>query len=483
MGAPVYTWTTGIIAAGYYILVILTIVILVFRKRETASIYGWCLAIIFLPGLGILCFFLFGLQRIPRRLKKKVVHKSDFQDRFPGEERFHRPAEAIEDGEKDPWKGLYRLGERLGSGPVREGNEVALLRSGEETFAHIFEAIEQAEHHVHIQKYIFRQDHLGTRLMKLLARRASEGVEVRLIVDAIGSIGAWRHLDALKKSGGKGAVFLPLLPIPINISPNLRNHRKIVICDGRIGFMGGMNVGEEYLGRRKRNIEWCDAHLMLRGPAVLDLQRVFAEDWDYATEELLAGDKYFPHLEPRGDTALQIVPSGPDQDVNAARQIYMAAINQSRKRILLASPYVVPDQSLRDAIINAALRGIEVILLTQKSPPDHWLPYWSSRYYWQDLLESGVRIYQFQPGMMHAKVMVVDGIWASVGSVNFDMRSLRLNFEVSGITADKDFVSQVEEAFETHLSRSWETEIDAFQARSRVHRVCEAFAHLFAPLL
>jgi len=384
---------------------------------------------------------------------------------------------------ENPWASLSGVATALGSAPMRTGNRVELLTSGEETFQRIFDAVARARHHVHIEKYTFRSDKLGGRLLDLLTARAREGIQVRLIVDAVGSFGIWRLIRRLKAAGGAGVVFLPILPIPKYLTPNLRNHRKIVVIDGSTGFMGGINVGEEYLGRRRAHWEWLDAHLVIEGPSVLDLQRVFVEDWDFSTGAFLDDQAYFPPTGPAGGTCLQVVPSGPDQETTASRQIYLCAINQSRGSLLLASPYIVPDPSLRDALVNAALRGVAVDLLTQKSPPDHWLPYWSARYYWEELLESGVRIHQYTPGMMHAKVVAADGAWASVGSANLDSRSLRLNFEVNGVSTDPAFVARVEAAFHAEIARSREIRLDEFRRRGRLERAGESFAHLFAPLL
>jgi len=476
-------WTTGLIVLGYDLLVILTIVILVFRRRETASIFSWSLAILFMPGLGLILFYLFGLRRFPRRLKKKILHKTGFERRFPGRPSSFKDSANDQEVKRDPWAGIHRVGEMLGASPVRYGNRIEMLTSGEETFNAIFSAIEAATHHVHVQKYIFRRDRLGLALMNLLIEKARQGVEVRLIVDAVGSFGIWRLLRALKNEGGQGAIFLPLLPFPKRMMPNLRNHRKIVVCDGKTGFMGGINVGEEYLGKSRTDLTWLDAHLVIQGPAVLDLQRVFIEDWDLATSQLLSDAVYFPAHPDSGEHSLQILPSGPDQEVNAARQVFLAAINQSHEELLLASPYVVPDISLRDALINAGLRGVRVVLLTQRTPPDHWLPYWSSRYHWKSLLEAGVTIHSYQPGMMHAKILVADQAWASVGSANFDTRSLQLNFEVSGITRDPDLVKKIRESFLLNLRQSPAIDMTKFTSRPWKSRACEGFAHLFSPLL
>ncbi|MEM7233344.1 MAG: phospholipase D-like domain-containing protein, partial [Planctomycetota bacterium] len=283
--------------------------------------------------------------------------------------------------------------------------------------------------------------------------------------------------------GGESAVFMPLLPLRKRFAPNLRNHRKLVVCDGSVGFFGGLNIGEEYLGRRSKRPHWCDAHMKVEGPAVSDLQRVFIEDWDFATERLLSEREYAPNVEPAGDAALQVVSGGPDRETNPIYQIYFTAMSLARKRLLIVSPYVVPTQGIRDAILSAALRGVEVTILTQAPPPDHWVPYWAAAYLWEDFLEAGVRIFRYRSGMMHAKVILVDGAWASVGSANLDYRSLTTNFELIGVVDGEAEVAKIEERFRQELEESDELNLEEFCERSRWQRAAEVGAHLLGPLL
>lgn len=451
------------------------------RKREPSAALGWSLAIVLVPLLGSLLFLCFGLTRLPRRLRRKVEHRAGFDDLR--EAHASATADAARAEIPAPWARAAPMLERLGEPAVRTGNAFDLLPQGMAAFERIFEAIEGAQHHVHIEMYIFRNDALGRRLMDLLVRKAEAGVEVRLLLDYVGTLARWTLLRRLRRAGGQGAVFLPLWAIGKRFAPNLRNHRKIVVCDGRVGFFGGLNVGEEYIGRKRLYREWCDAHVELRGPAVADIQLVFAEDWDFASKDLLEGEAYFPRLEAAGEAPVQIVSGGPDRDVNPIREAYFFAIMNARESLCIASPYIVPDLALRDALKTAARSGVEVVLLTQSWPPDNYLAEFCGSYWFEELLRAGVRIHRYEPGMMHAKLVVADDVVAAVGSANLDNRSLVLNFELIGVFAGKPEVAQLAGRFDEMLAQSRALELDTFRARSRWRKAVEGLARLLGPLL
>lgn len=465
----------------YVVLTVGMVLLVLARKREPSAALGWSLAIVLLPLLGSLLFLCLGLTRLPRRLRRKVVHRAGFSD--------HRSAHAEPQPDDAtvqvgaPWARAVPMLVALGEPPVRAGNAVSLLPQGEAAFERILAAIEAARHHVHIEMYIFRNDELGRRFLKLLVHKAQAGVEVRLLLDYVGTLARWTLLRRLRRAGGQGAVFLPLWAIGKRFAPNLRNHRKIVVCDGRVGFFGGLNVGEEYTGRKKAGRTWCDAHVEVRGPAVGDLQTVFEEDWDFATGQLLEGACYFPDMEAAGEATVQIISGGPDRDVNPVREAWLFAIMRARKRLCIASPYVIPDLAFRDGLKTAARSGVEVVVVTQSWPPDNYLAELCGCYWFEEMLEAGVRIFRYAPGMMHAKLVVADGVVAAVGSANLDNRSLALNFELAGLFAGPAEVAAVAAHFDDMLAQSREIELEAFRARSRLRRGAESLARLLAPLL
>ncbi|MGQ9588753.1 MAG: cardiolipin synthase [Planctomycetota bacterium] len=467
---------------GYAAAVVVLLVTVFYRKREPAEKLAWSLAIVFLPFLGALLFVVFGLASVPRRVRRRVERVGGFRASVS-----FRPGAAAGGAVGYPegtWRGILgKALEAMGEGPRREGNATKLYTRGLPVATDVEKAVEAAKHHVHIEFYIFRDDRLGRRFVDLLIRKLGEGVQVRVIVDGIGSYAGWKLLKKLRAAGGKAASFRPLFSVE-HLSPNFRNHRKIVISDGRVAFFGGMNVGEEYLGREGAvRCEWYDLHMRVEGPAVWDLQRIFLEDWSFATREHLDDPAFSPELEAAGDSPVQIIAGGPDVDVNPIRFACLRAFSQARRRLLVASPYIVPDMSLRDALAAAALSGVEVDIVTQGYPPDHVLPYACTLYFAEELLESGVRFHSYRPGMMHAKAISVDGEWAMVGTANLDNRSMFLNFEQMAILDGPRDVEAIDEQFRRLIQASDPIRLEGLRSRSAFERFFVASAHLLAPLL
>jgi cardiolipin synthase len=298
-----------------------------------------------------------------------------------------------------------------------------------------------------------------------------------------------RRLQELVAAGGKAFPFMPVSLLRRRMQVNLRNHRKIMVVDGQVGFVGGLNIGDEYLGLVPRFGFWRDTHLRIRGPAVADLQRVFAEDWDFASGETLAqpndgeADRLYFQPQPAGGPyAAQIVESGPDRDNKGIREIYFAAVLKARKRVWIASPYYVPDPGLRDALRLAGHLGLDVRFLGQHHP-DKWLPLYAARYYWNEVLASGVKVYQYTKGMLHSKVVLVDSEWASVGTANFDNRSLHLNFEVNCLMYSTEATAALEAAFERDLEDSIRLDRHVYCRRPFAARLLENASRLFSPVL
>jgi cardiolipin synthase len=427
---------------------------------------------VFLPVLGIVLLVLFGRERLPRRVKRKGRHADGLRLRPRAEERRAKR-----------WSDVEHAACALGETPARPGNAVTLLPDGKAAFAAIRQAVEEARRHIHVEEYIFRNDRLGGDLLRLLIEKARAGVRVRVLVDAIGTTGARRLIRELARAGGRGAVSMPISPFARLFAPNHRNHRKIIVCDGRVGFLGGMNVGDEYFGLGFRSRHWADLHLRIEGPAVLDLQEVFVQDWDFATDETPDEGDAFPEVGRAGDAWVQIVASGPDEPVNSTREVIFTALARASRRILISSPYLVPDAGLRDALRNAALRGVEVVLLTQGRPPENWLTYLCSRFYWDRWLALGIRIFEYQRGILHSKAVVVDDDWATIGSANVDNRSLQINFEVQALLDQPETVGPVYRHFEAELACSREVTAEEFDRRRLGVRVVESVVRLLAPLL
>jgi cardiolipin synthase len=450
-------------------------------KKESTSAIAWCLVVFLMPILGAFLFWVFGFNAIVRPLRRKRRHRSGYRKAHPP------PTEEARRGESGEMprhsRGLAELALRLDAFPVTHGNRVVLFADTQQAYEDLLAVVGAARSHVHLEFFIFRSDPTGQRLLELLTRKAREGVQVRLLYDSMGSRKlSGRALRPLQEAGGKVAPFLPLNPLRSRFQVNLRNHRKIVVIDGRVGYTGGMNIGDEYLGKSAYFGYWRDEFLRVEGPAVSGLQRVFTEDWDFAVQEPLTGDSYFPKPERPGEAVAQVIESGPDQEVNAIREVYFAAILCADKRLWIASPYFVPDAALGDALRLARFRGVDVRLVTLQRP-DHYVSFYAGRYYFADVMAVGMKIYQYGRGMMHSKMVLIDDDWALVGSPNLDNRSLHLNFEAACLFYSPEEVAAVERRFEELLKDSTEVEPEAFGRRPFLTRLTENACRLFSPIL
>jgi cardiolipin synthase len=466
---------TGALALLNIALVAGTIVWILTVKREPTSAIAWCLLVLFLPVVGAGLFVLLGYQSVHLPLRRKRRHAAEFRDR----PRAPKPAAAA-----GGYEGLAGLAHRLGAEPMTEGNAVELYHDGAAAYDAMLAAIRSAERHIHMQFFITRSDESGVRFMTALAERARAGVEVRFLFDAVGS---WRlHtrvLNILTEAGGKAVPYLTLLnPLRRRIQINLRNHRKLVIVDGRVGFTGGLNIGDEYLGRSKFFGQWRDTFVRVEGPAVADLQRVFAEDWDFSADEDLSADEYFPPPCQAGPARVQVAAAGPDQDIKTIREVYLAAVMRAHRRVWVATPYFVPDAGLFDAVCLAARMGCDVRVLCPFRP-DKWLPHLAGRYNWIELLRAGGKVYQYTAGFLHAKVLLVDDVWSSVGTANLDNRSLHLNFEVTCLIESKDVQKELERQFLKDLEVSIRLDPEVYAHRPFVAKMAENACRLLSPVL
>ena len=476
-------WPHSLIALLEIVLILAVIPWILMTKKDATAAVAWCLVVILVPFVGVLLFWVFGYTFVYRPLNRRRRHRRLFRTIHPPQTREAAHGAGRESKPDSAWNDLGQMALKVNAFPISDGNAVTLYHDTQQTFDGLLEAIRTARHHVHLEFFIVHADDTGKQLLDLLAQKAREGVEVRLLVDAVGSLHLKRRaLRPLKAAGGKVCAFLPLNPIQSRIRINLRNHRKIIVVDGRVGFTGGMNIGDEYLGKNAWFGYWRDSFLRLEGPAVAGLQRIFAEDWDFTCREPLNSKAYFPELPSAGEAVVQVVESGPDQQINTIREIYFAAILSARERLWIASPYFVPDNGLLDALRLARYRGVDVRLLTIHRP-DHYVSFYASRYYLTDMLAVGVKVYQYKKGMMHSKLMMVDGQWAMVGSANLDNRSLRLNFEAGCILHTPELVAELEAAYRRDLEESILLDAKTFAKRSFAARLVENACRLLSPAL
>jgi len=457
-----------------------SIVWILSSKKDSTLAVAWCLFVILLPFIGSILFFVIGYTGIRRSKQLTRLRASPYRSHRAAGQAPQRPA--TED--RDPWSDLAWLSTQLGAQPEVPGNRVDLYHEAEPAYAEMIQAIREARHHIHLEMFIYRSDESGYRFAEALAERARAGVHVRFLFDAVGSWRLQRRLLHQMRDAGISVVpFWSLLdPLRRRFQINHRNHRKLLVVDGGVGFTGGLNVGDEYLGKYAFFGPWRDSFLCMRGPGVLGLQRVFAEDWAFATGESLTDAAYFPNLPAMGGVPVQVAASEPDQEAQTIREIYLAALMRARKRVWIATPYFVPDAGLFDILCLTARSGRDVRLLCPFRP-DKWLPFLAARYYWTDLLKSGCKIYQYTGGFLHAKVLLVDDEWTSLGTSNFDNRSLYLNFEVTCIMRSREIAADIERRFHTDFAQCILVNPEEFANRSFIARILENGCRLFSPVL
>jgi cardiolipin synthase len=375
-----------------------------------------------------------------------------------------------------------RLHENLALLPLTRHNSVDLLIDGNATFDAIFDAINRAKNYILVEFYIIRADGLGNRLKDALIAKVAEGVEVFVLYDGVGSIGLPQsYIDELNSAGVKTAEFNTTRGPGNRFRLNFRNHRKIVVVDGREAFIGGHNVGDEYLGKNPKLSPWRDTHVRIRGPVVLEAQLTFVEDWHWATREPPLSLNWIPEKTPHKHCIALCLPTGPADQLESATLFFLNAINSATQRIWIVSPYFVPDEQLVSALQLAALRGVDVRILIPERP-DHLLVYLSSFSYLKEAEKAGIKIYRYQPGFLHQKVMLVDHHTATVGTANFDNRSMRLNFEVTVMIVNEDFARQVEEMLSADFSVSHQISPADFDNRSFLFCFAVHAARLLAPV-
>ncbi|AOJ01568.1 MULTISPECIES: cardiolipin synthase [Burkholderia] len=371
---------------------------------------------------------------------------------------------------------------RLVGMPFVAGNTVRTLVNGDATFSAILAAIDAAHSYVIVQFFIVRDDALGAMLRDTLIARAQAGVRCYLLYDSIGSFDLpSSYVHALREGGVEVHPFATNKQFVNRFQLNFRNHRKIVVVDGERAFVGGHNVGVEYLGGNPRLTPWRDTHIEVRGPAVANIQYVFAEDWHWATQSL-PPQALPPAPVPDADMHCLVVPMGPADKQETGSLFFAEAINAARERVWITTPYLVPDEAVISALKLAVMRGVDVRVLIP-SRRDHYVVFEASKLYARDLVDAGVRIFRYRPGFLHQKVVLIDRAAAAVGSANLDNRSFRLNFEIMVLTVDEGFATEVEAMLERDFNDAFEVDLSEYRRSPAWRRVAMHIARLFAPIL
>lgn len=446
------------------------------NKRDPRAALGWIVTSIAIPLLGPLFYWGMGVNRIYSRARR-WHREAGKQMTWPTPENPAAPATL-------PiqlyfLKELRRLSDRVVSAPLRPGNTIVPLENGESAYPAMLAAIERGVSSIHLCTYIFDGDATGKRFVTALSKAADRGVEVRVIIDSLGEKYSRPTARALLKgSGVECRNFLPLRP---GGYLNLRNHRKILVVDGVVGFTGGMNIGNRHMITGPPP-QVMDLHFQVTGPVVADLQRTFLEDWRFAKGEQLTDQRFYPDLPEAGSALVRAVSDGPDKQFRKLHWIILGAISCAKTRVTIVTPYFIPDRPLIAALVTAALRGVAVTLVL---PELNNLPYvqWASRSYLWELLQQGIRIYAQPAPFVHTKFMVIDESWSLIGSANLDPRSLRLNFELDLEVYDLDFAGQLEQRCAAAVASSREITLAEMDGRSLPVKIRDAAAKLFSPYL
>lgn len=463
---------------GIFIFQLACLSFLVFMERR--NIYksaSWFALVLSFPVLGLVLYVYFGWWRSKEsffeKYNRKLAHSA------------HKP-DVLPDGQvasQGVGQGMPRIVTNLYGVPVAANNKVTVLLNGEEKFRVLLEALSTATKHIHIEYYIYRDDNIGREVFEILKQKASEGVAVRLIVDGLGSRAIRKQLaKEMIAAGIQVAVFFPLKFPYLSPRLNYRNHRKIVIIDGRQAFTGGLNVGDEYLSRDPKYGFWRDTHLAVEGDGVRFFQDVFRADWRSVTGEELKGTDLYPAFKPVGTSSIHILASGPNLKLPLVLHTLFFSIMAAKERICIETPYLILEESIVAALKAAALAGVRVDLLVQ-GVPEHKPLYWAAHSYYEDLLEFSINIYEYKKGILHTKVVIIDGEFARVGSANLDIRSFFYNFEAGVLIYDKGVAADLLRAFDDDLKDSTKIDKSKFFTRPFVERSNEVVFRLLAPLL
>ncbi len=460
---------------GYLMALILIPRILLERRHPGATV-AWLLAIGLIPYLGVPLYFLIGGRRIRRvRREKNWSMAGGHAGVTPGEEAAISP----------DCRKIVGLLTRTGNFPLTADNEVKMLDDGVEAYTTLVKMLDEARSSIEIATFILGRDEVGMALVKILERKAKEGVQVRLLLDALGSLRTrGKFVQPIRDAGGKVGIFLPILPIRRKWSANLRNHRKIAIVDRRAAVVGGMNLATEYMGPAHEEGRWKDVSMKITGSAVKDLLTVFRQDWIYSTGEAF---DYGPAprdaaIKTPGEGLVQVVGEGPDIRERPLYSGVLAALSQARESIWVVTPYFVPDEPLSAALELAARLGVDVRLIMPERS-NHPLIDLAGRSFLPELMDAGVRFYFYTPGMLHAKLIAIDGHVAVVGSANMDIRSFNLNFEVAAFLYSTGDVKRVVSVMESVMRESKQLTEEAVAGEGKVRRFAEDICRVFSPLL
>ncbi len=461
-----------------------------FEKKNPGVIWAWLMVLSFLPYFGFIIYLIFGFEGRKHKWfeKKSEEDKQIYRElsaKYPEIAKNTLPTKFEERiiPLEHTWhlNNFVRMNYNSSDSIYRHGNSVKAFHEGRAKFKSLMEDIKNAKDYVYMEYYLVHDDRLGNAIVDLLAEKAKQGVEVKLLYDGMGNV---RNSSAFAKkltdAGGEVRIFLP----PKGIRINYRNHRKITVIDGKTGYVGGLNIGDEYVSEKKRFGFWRDSHIKIKGEAVYDLQLRFIMDWNFTKgEKMEISKRHFPDIEKTdGNVDMQIVSSGPDTKWDNIYNGYFRMVTEANKNIYIESPYFAPDEGLLNALKTAAISGVDVRIIIP-AKPDHPFVHSCSLSYMGELIEAGVKCYEYKKGFIHSKVMTIDGVVVSVGTANMDIRSYKLNFEVNAFMYNSEVAADFDRQYLKDIEDSVEITAERYKNRGIVKKVQESFARLISPLL
>ena len=464
---------------------VFTTFVLILKNRDPVKTVSWILVVWLVPYIGLFFYFLFGQYF----RKQKIFSRKGLKDL----ERIRRISqrqikdlkntEFLQDEKIKSKLNIITLLLNNSKAILTEWNDVKIYGNGRNTFDAMLEAIGKASDHIHIEFYRWESDNIGEEFKNALIRKAKEGVRIRMIYDDVGS---WKlsktYLESLREAGVMVFAFMPVSFPWFTSTINYRNHRKILVIDGEIGFVGGINIADKYVSGTKRLVAWRDTHLGIIGEAVNSLQTIFSMDWYFVSGYIIGNhSRYFPKINVQSRNLIQITASGPDSDWASIFQAYLIAISSARQYVYISTPYFSPNGSIRNLLHALALSGVDVrILLPAKS--DSTVAYWNSFSYISRMMEAGIKVYLYEKGFNHSKLLMVDDIFTSVGTANFDNRSFDLNFEVNALIYNEKITLEMVEMFLEDLKHSRRILPSEWKSRSLKQKIKESTCRILGPL-
>ncbi|RLQ90114.1 cardiolipin synthase [Planomicrobium sp. Y74] len=467
--------------------VVLAFFILFFERKTASSAWAWILILFFVPVVGFVLYLLFGKPLRRDRLKRPAAYENpDFaalvDQQLDGlkSESFKTASPVAED-----MKNIIQMNMIRTRAPISTATDIVIYNDGKRKFEALFEDIRKAQDHIHLQYFIVKNDDIGKRLLNLLIDKAQQGVKVLFLYDDLGSSSLPKDFfDELNKAGGRAAAFLPAMLSSINPRLNHRNHRKLMVVDGVIGYVGGFNVGDEYLGEKKEFGYWRDTHLRVEGEIVLSLQNRFFIDWNQAADKypMKYAENYFPQLDNKEGAPMQIVASGPLETHEDIKNGFLKMIHHARKSIYLQTPYFIPDKSIMDALKTAVLGGVDVQIMIPHLG-DHLFVHSATLSFVRELVKDGVKVFKYKNGFLHAKTLIIDEKAYTVGSANMDIRSFALNFELNAFVYDLDATQEMVNVYLQDKKLSVEMTEETFENQPWLEKAKQDIAKLVSPIL